>query len=130
MSGRCLKRPTQIALTHFVWHFEVGKPWDSTTIIDKKLCLGSTRRFHIYIYIYVYIYINIFILVSPIGTRYSLVILIDISGLLKAFLKNPWQSPRTCEKRLKAPRSPCKQPRGDSKVHFQCAWLQAIGNRQ
>ena len=40
MSARCLKRTTQIALAHFVWHFIVGKPWDSTTIIAKKICLG------------------------------------------------------------------------------------------
>ena len=34
--SRCLKRPTEIASTHFVWHFIVGKPWDSTTIMRKK----------------------------------------------------------------------------------------------
>ena len=50
------KRPPKIAFEHFVWQFIVGKPQDSTTIIAKKLCLGSTRRFHIYIYIYIYIH--------------------------------------------------------------------------
>ena len=38
--------PPKIACAHFVWHFIVGKAWDSTTIIAKKLCLGSTRRLH------------------------------------------------------------------------------------
>ena len=37
---RCIKRPTKIALAHFAWHFIVGKPWDSITIIAKKLCFG------------------------------------------------------------------------------------------
>ena len=40
------KRPPKMAFAHFVWHFIDGKPWDSTTIIAKKCCLGSTRRFH------------------------------------------------------------------------------------
>ena len=44
----CLKRLTEIAFAHFAWHFIVGKPWDFNAIIAEKLCLGSTRRFHMY----------------------------------------------------------------------------------
>ena len=38
--------PQKFAFAHLFWHFIIGKPWDSTTIIAKKPCLGSTRRFH------------------------------------------------------------------------------------
>ena len=34
------KRPPQIAFAHFVWHFIVGKLWDSITIIAKKTLFG------------------------------------------------------------------------------------------
>ena len=76
MSARCLKRPTQIALALFVWHFIVGKPWDSITIIAKKNLCGVHAQVsyiyiytyifkHIYIcYLYIYMYIYIYIYVS------------------------------------------------------------------
>ena len=58
------KRPPKIAFAHFVWHFIVGKPWDSTTIIAKKLCLGSTRRFHLGFLIIFYGIFGVFLGIS------------------------------------------------------------------
>ena len=48
---------SQTAVVKPIRHFILGKPWDSITMIAKQICLGSTRRFHIYIYTDIYIYI-------------------------------------------------------------------------
>ena len=44
------KRPPKIAFAHFVWHFIVGKPWDSTTIIAKKPCFGIHAQVSLFHY--------------------------------------------------------------------------------
>ena len=54
------KSSPKIAFADFVWHFTVGKPWDSTTIIAKKTLFGVHAQVsYIYMYIHIYIYIYI-----------------------------------------------------------------------
>ena len=95
MSGLLEKKHTKIAFAHFVWHFVVGKPWDSTTtiakgvliantcarphsnlhdndsttIIDKKTLFGVHAQVS-YVYIYIYEYTSIYVYIHVVTIYY------------------------------------------------------------